>query len=212
VDLISDMKNRLLITLSVIFMAALINSQPLFAGSAALSWNKLTVDSNGGTLTEVTGYKIYYGTSPRTGSAPPGGYNGASSPVSLPGNPDSPAYTFTDLDDGFIYYFSVAAYNSAGTGAFSNEAAIALCSDINVQIEGEDYYSSIQDAYDVLDGDAAISILAIGFTPRLILDKDRNVKLTGGLDCDYSSVLGYSYLPGLVITKGSAVVDRIIIK
>ena len=70
------------------------------AGSATVSWNKSS-DTN------VAGYKIYYGTTARTGNCAPGGYphmrdvgNTASS-------------TFTDLADGQTYYFSVTAYNKA---------------------------------------------------------------------------------------------------
>jgi hypothetical protein len=195
----------------IYLFAVLLTAAPLFAGTAALTWNKLTTDAVGNALTELTGYKIYYGTSPRTGTTPPGGYNGETSPVTVAGNPDQPAYTFDDLTDGHIYYFSVSAYNSAGTAVFSNEEAIALCANISVKVEDE-YFSSVQNAYDSFDGDGALQILAISFTSRLVLDEARNVALQGGLDCDYISALGFSRISGLTVASGSVIVDRIIIK
>jgi len=195
----------------IILLASIFHAEPLWAGSAVLSWNKLATDVEGNALTELTGYKIYYGTSPRTGPIPPGGYNGESSPVTMAGNPDQPTYTFDNLTDGYIYYFSVSAYNSAGTAAFSNEDAIALCSNISVKVDDE-YYSTIQTAYDSLDSDGTLQILAIGFTPYILLDNARNIKLQGGLACDYSSTLGFTRISGLIVNSGSVIADRILIK
>jgi hypothetical protein len=204
---------RFIVAGLIFLFAAFLPAKHLFAGNAVLTWNKLTTDAQGNPITELTGYKIYYGASPRTGNNPPGGYNGESSPVTVPGNPAQPTYTFSDLTDGHIYYFSVAAYNSAGTGSFSGESAIPLCSNISVKIEGEEgYYSSIKSAYDSLESDGVLQILAIGFAPRLVLDNARNLKLKGGLACDYSSALGFTNISGLTVIRGSVTVDRILIK
>jgi hypothetical protein len=70
-------------------------------GFATLSWNK-SAD------TSITGYKIYYGTKPRNGNCPPGGYEG---------NMDvknKTTYTFSNLLPGKTYYFSVTSYNGSG--------------------------------------------------------------------------------------------------
>jgi chitinase len=70
-------------------------------GFATLSWNKNTDAS-------ITGYKIYYGTKPRSNDCPSGGYDN---------NIDvknKTKYSFNDLQPGKTYYFSVTSYNGSG--------------------------------------------------------------------------------------------------
>lgn len=69
-------------------------------GSAALSWS-VSEDKS------VTGYKVYYGTSPRTDKCPAGGYE-KSVDVGK-----KPQYVLNKLETGKTYYFSVTSYNSA---------------------------------------------------------------------------------------------------
>ena len=71
-----------------------------FAGSATLTWSANAEP-------DLAGYKIYYGTSPRSGNCPTGGY-----PNSLDvGNVLT--YTVNNLTEGQIYYFSITAYDNA---------------------------------------------------------------------------------------------------
>ncbi len=77
------------------------------AGTATVSWNAPTTDQGGGLLTGLAGYKIYYGTSPRSGACPTGGYPN----VLNVGNVTT--YTFSNLTDGYTYYFSVTAYDTS---------------------------------------------------------------------------------------------------
>jgi Fibronectin type III domain len=85
-----------------------------FAGTITLAWDAPTTNTDGTPLTDLAGYKIYYG-------------------------PTSGSYTNTldvgnvttsevnDLTDGNTYYFTVSAYNSAGVeSSFSNEVSKTL--------------------------------------------------------------------------------------
>lgn len=87
------------------------------AGSAVLTWNA-------NTESDLAGYKIYYGTSSRTGSNP--GLNGNT----MCGYSNSlsvgvvTTYTVTNLTDGQTYYFSVSAYDTSNNyGSFSSQVS-----------------------------------------------------------------------------------------
>ena len=78
-------------------------------GSATLNWTPVTQATNGTSLTDLAGYKIYYGTSASTMST-----------VVVLSNPSVTNYLVTNLSPG-TWYFGVAAYTSAGTeSAMSN--------------------------------------------------------------------------------------------
>lgn len=78
-------------------------------GIAALSWNAPTMNTDGTPLTDLAGYKVYYGTKPRT-------YTNSI----VIGNVTK--YTI-NLASG-TYYFTVTAYDSTGLeSTFSNEAS-----------------------------------------------------------------------------------------
>ena len=91
-------------------------------GSAILTWVAPTTDEGGGALTGLSGYYVYYGTSPRTGTDPKTctmcGYT-----TKLPvGNVLT--YTISNLPTGYTYYFSVTAYDPAGNeSVFSTEGS-----------------------------------------------------------------------------------------
>ena len=110
------------ILIAPLFLAAFLISAGLFnyahAGSATLSWNA-------NTESDLSGYKIYYGTSPRAGTDPKTcvlcGY---SSSLNV-GNVAT--YTFNNLTDGTTYYFSVSAYDTSNNeSAFSAEVSKVL--------------------------------------------------------------------------------------
>ena len=71
------------------------------SGKATLSWDT-NIEPN------LAGYKIYFGTAPRTDNCPSGGY-----PQKVDvGNKTS--YTIDKLEKGKTYYFSITAYNKSG--------------------------------------------------------------------------------------------------
>jgi hypothetical protein len=98
--------------LAVIFLLVLRSGRFNFGvpkGTANLSWN-LSTDGN------TTGYKIYYGTTPRNSDCPSGGYE-KNQTVGKVGQ-----FKLSNLDPGKTYYFSVSARNAAGKeSCFSEE-------------------------------------------------------------------------------------------
>jgi len=100
--------------LAAVLISVVIFTNHAFAGSATLTWNANTEP-------DLAGYRIYYGTSPRTGSCPSGGY---SNNLTV-GNVTS--YNFNSLTDGMTWYFSVAAYDTSNnTSCFSAEVSKVL--------------------------------------------------------------------------------------
>lgn len=84
-------------------------------GSVTLSWTPPTANTNGSTLTNLAGYRIYYGTS-----------SGALNQTVQVANPGTANYVVGSLSPG-TWYFRVRAYNTAGTeSANSNLASRAV--------------------------------------------------------------------------------------
>ena len=77
----------------------LLNTFAVSAGSAKLSWDAPSTNEDGTPLTDLAGFKIYYGTSS-------GNYT---QNIDV-GNVTT--YTVASLTDGLAYYFVVTAYNT----------------------------------------------------------------------------------------------------
>ncbi len=114
------------------FLVSLIFVNKALAGTATLSWNANTEP-------DLAGYKIYYGTSPRTGTCPPGGYTNN---VNV-GNVTS--YTFNNLTNGQTYYFSVTAYDTSNneSGCSSEVSKVISATDTTPPIISSISASSI---------------------------------------------------------------------
>jgi hypothetical protein len=81
-------------------------------GTVTLDWSAVTQNTNGTVLTNLAGYKVYYGTSPS-----------AMSTIVVLSNPSLTTYLVTNLSPG-TWYFSVTAYASDGSeSALSNVGA-----------------------------------------------------------------------------------------
>jgi len=88
--------------------------KPTNTGTATLSWNA-------NTESDLAGYRIYYGISPRTDKCPPGGYPGKID-IGKTDTPDKPTYTLKELENGKTYYFSISSYDTSGNeSCFSDE-------------------------------------------------------------------------------------------
>ena len=89
--------------------------QAVANGSATLSWQPPTTNTNGSALTNLAGYKIYWGTSP-------GNYSSSTTVM----NPGLTSYVVGSLTPN-TYYFAVTALNGSGTeSTFSNSATKAI--------------------------------------------------------------------------------------
>lgn len=84
----------------------------LYSGTATLTWNA-------NTESDLAGYKIYYGATPRTGDCPKEGLGGYAKKVDVA---SSTQYIFKNLKKGETYYFSITSYDKAGNeSCFSGE-------------------------------------------------------------------------------------------
>lgn len=99
--------------LSVFLASFLLSINVAIAAEAVLSWTPPTENEDGSALTDLAGYKFYYGTTS-------GVYD--LGPIDLP-DPAATTYTVTGLDYDTTYYFVATAYNTSGTeSVYSNEA------------------------------------------------------------------------------------------
>lgn len=118
-------KSCLIPILSAVLIMA-VNPSLLLAGTATLTWDAPSTNTDGSVLTDLSGYKVYYGTASRN-------YN---QQVNA-GNVTSKTLT---LADGATYYFSVVAYDTSGNESnFSNEVSKNLPSTSDItppQISG----------------------------------------------------------------------------
>ena len=92
-----------------LFFFCLINANTTFAATVNLSWNPPTTNTDGSQLTDLAGYKIYYGTI--------SGYYTQQIDVN-----NVTTYTLSNLSDGTSYYIAITAYNiSLRESDYSNE-------------------------------------------------------------------------------------------
>lgn len=118
------MKYIFSIIISILAMLAL-SANIALAGSATISWNA-------NSESDLSGYKIYYGTVSRTGADPKTcGLCGYSSTVNV-GNVRT--YIINNLTNGQTYYFSVTAYDTSNNeSSFSSQVSklINITADLN---------------------------------------------------------------------------------
>lgn len=98
-----------LLILFIIFFSLTVSTAS--ASVVTLSWDAPTTNADGTPLTDLAGYKIYYGTS-----------SGAYSTAIKVGNITK--YMAYNLENGVVYYFAVTAYDMSGKESkFSNEVS-----------------------------------------------------------------------------------------
>jgi chitodextrinase len=100
------------LALSLFFIIfCLLNANILFAATVNLSWNPPTTNTDSTPLTDLAGYKVYYGTT--------SGYYTQSIDIN---NAATTTYQVNNLTDGTTYYFAITAYNtSLRESDYSNE-------------------------------------------------------------------------------------------
>ncbi|MBI2450946.1 MAG: fibronectin type III domain-containing protein [Parcubacteria group bacterium] len=157
-----------------------------FAGTATLSWNA-------NTETDLAGYKIYYGTLPRTNSCPLGGY-----PNNInAGNVTS--YVFSNLTDGQTYYFSITAYDaSSNESCFSSEVSKYIPVP-NIYISNVKFIPVIESATSISGKNFTITIFNAGTTTQVAqfttqLDQSGNLVMPASINIESGvyDILTYS--------------------
>src|SRR5712691_4478797 len=89
------------------------------AGTATLNWNAPTTNADGTPLTDLAGYKVYYGSVSVA-------YTQVMD-VGLTSSPSAPSDVINNLADGNTYYFAVTAYNGSGNeSGYSGEVSKAF--------------------------------------------------------------------------------------
>jgi Fibronectin type III domain len=84
------------------------------AGQIRLSWERPTTKADGTPLTDIAGYKIYYGLASQTYDF-----------TKTVGNQTT--YAISGLEPGRTYYFTVTAYDASGNeSGFSNEVSVTV--------------------------------------------------------------------------------------
>ena len=86
----------------ILFLSVIACAKQPSNGTATLSWNPVKTDTSGRTLTNIAGFKVYYGTSPT-----------AMSTVVVLNNPNQTTYVVKDLHRG-TWYFAVTTYTASG--------------------------------------------------------------------------------------------------
>jgi hypothetical protein len=85
-------------------------------GSATITWTPPLYNSDGSALTDLAGYRIYYGTAS----------NSLNQSVQV-ANAGASNFTVTNLTDGTTWYFGVTSYNASGLeSGMSNVASKAV--------------------------------------------------------------------------------------
>ncbi|MEM3062754.1 MAG: fibronectin type III domain-containing protein [Nitrososphaerota archaeon] len=128
-----NVKNILNIIILLSFLFLYFNTA--IAASATISW-----DAN--TEPDLSGYKIYYGTSPRTGTDPKVcglcGYATSTNVVKVT------TYTFNNLTNGQTYYFSVTAYDTSNNeSAFSAQVIKTIPSSVTADFNNDGKVNSV---------------------------------------------------------------------
>ncbi|MDO8426418.1 MAG: CFI-box-CTERM domain-containing protein [Deltaproteobacteria bacterium] len=94
-----------------LFAFSLLHTGAVCAGDATLSWSPPTTNTDGTPLSDLGGYKFYYGTAQKS----------YTQTVDV-GNVST--YKVMSLAEGSTFYFAVAAYSTSGKeSAYSNEAS-----------------------------------------------------------------------------------------
>ncbi|MBI5198088.1 MAG: hypothetical protein HZA19_05700 [Nitrospirae bacterium] len=95
----------------ILLIVYLLLYSPVYAGEAILSWEPPATNADGTPLTDLAGYKVYYGTA----SGSYGDFVDAGNVIT---------YTVSNLPETVAYYFAVTAYNTTGNeSGYSNEAS-----------------------------------------------------------------------------------------
>src|SRR3990172_9960687 len=99
----------LIVAIFVLIFSGITN--PVYSGQSVLTWTPPTTNADGTPLTDLSGYKVYYGTAS-------GNYSTFIDAANVT------SYTVPNLTNNATYYFATTAYDtSANESGFSNEVS-----------------------------------------------------------------------------------------
>lgn len=93
-------------------VALLLMAGKVFAGSATVSWTAPTKNTDGSALTDLAGFRVYYGSNPAL----------LDQVAQAPGATTTSA-TINNLPEGSTWYFAVKAYNTRNAESALSAAA-----------------------------------------------------------------------------------------
>lgn len=126
----------------------------LFAAEVTLSWKAPTHNTDGTQLTDLAGYKVYYGLA-----------TGDYTTMIDVADPGLTSFSVTNLEGGVTYFFVMTAYNEAGTESdFTSEVAEATEPEPTTPMPPESLTVTEQNltAYAILESENTVTMLPVG--------------------------------------------------
>jgi PKD repeat protein len=112
-----------------------------------------------------------------------------------------------------LCYVMVTATNTAGpnTTTKTDYIDVAECQNFPVKdSEGSGYFRTVQEAYDNASEADTIQTQALNFGESLNFNRDIQVTIKGGYDCEYTDNRSDSTIKGsMTISDGTIVVDKL---
>ncbi|NOZ69431.1 MAG: hypothetical protein GXP46_09380, partial [Deferribacteres bacterium] len=162
---------------SALIISILLSAATLYAGDVTLTWTPPTTNADGTPLTDLAGFKVYYGTA-----------SGNYSQVIDVNDPNQTQYQVTGLTNGQTYYFAVTAYDTSGNESdYSNEYAKTIESSSA---------APVPDITVTVSGSPATSITFGDVTEGNSSSKTVTVKNDGNADLSVYTIAGSNPLSG----------------
>ncbi|HZO38874.1 MAG TPA: fibronectin type III domain-containing protein [Methylomirabilota bacterium] len=124
--------------IQITFGAVLLMAASSHAGVLMASWTAPTTNTDGSALTDLSYYRIYYGTS--NSPCRDGAFFVVASPTPMPQPNQAQSFQLTGLTTASIYNVSITAVNTGGNESFCSEIASAIARDDSTGIAtGQDH-------------------------------------------------------------------------
>jgi hypothetical protein len=120
-----------------------LSSTPVRAAILEATWTAPTTNVDGSSLTDLAGYRIYYGPSPAP--CPGSAFFEAAAPAPLPAPGETVRFTLTGLATDTLYYVSVVAVDASGNVSDCSDPAPAAVAraDVSVSPSGTLSFGSV---------------------------------------------------------------------
>src|SRR5512138_64706 len=104
----------------LVVLPLLLGSSSGWSAEAKLAWDPTTTNTDGTPITDLAGYKVYYGTEPDKFDAKHAkeGPSPVDVPVTALTDPKQPGFSLTGLPSCTHFYFAVTAYSPGGESGF----------------------------------------------------------------------------------------------